>query len=217
MEDPDTGVWGVTSDFYLTQNGRITNALISGIVYSQGMLGPQVLPTVLIIALGLGLYLLGREVLGAWGMRAPGAVLVPAVLVVEALLFLGGTRSYQMLWAPAAISHTLPTVLGIGALLAAVGAGRAPGRVVASVSRAPNGRIARFGPFRSAAGTAVRGCAGCRPSGSDAHTDPSLHLRREATEWEQPPGPIAPAPPGRIARERDPVCRTAPQPLTGSP
>ncbi|KOG45718.1 hypothetical protein ADK75_30135 [Streptomyces virginiae] len=55
----DMGVWGVTSDFYLTQNGRITNALISGIVYSQGMLGPQVLPTVLIIALGLGLYLLG--------------------------------------------------------------------------------------------------------------------------------------------------------------
>ncbi|MEU2448643.1 DUF6056 family protein [Streptomyces sp. NPDC012765] len=124
----DMGVWGVTSDFYLTQNGRITNALISGIVYSQGMLGPQVLPTVLIIALGLGLYLLGREILGAWGMRAPGAVLVPAVLVVEALLFLGGTRSYQMLWAPAAISHILPTVLGIGALLAAVGAGRAPGR-----------------------------------------------------------------------------------------
>ncbi|MCX5009722.1 hypothetical protein OG765_01785 [Streptomyces sp. NBC_00555] len=124
----DMGVLGMTSDFYLTQNGRITNAFLSGVVYSHGMLGPQVLSTVLIIALGLGLYLLAREMLGALDVRAPLAVLAPAVLVVEALLFLGGTRTYQMLWAPAVISHILPSVLGIWALLAAIRAARSPRR-----------------------------------------------------------------------------------------
>ncbi|MGW3557734.1 DUF6056 family protein [Streptomyces sp. NPDC000963] len=124
----DMGVSGITRDFYLTQNGRVTNALLTGLVYSDGMRGPKLLPALLVVALGVALLLLARAVLRALGFRAGPLVvpLVAAVALVEALVFFAGTRAYQvLLWAPATISHTLPGVIGLWAVLGAVLAARA--------------------------------------------------------------------------------------------
>ncbi|MFC9397358.1 hypothetical protein ACFTWS_29960 [Streptomyces sp. NPDC057027] len=122
----DMGVLGIASDFYRTQNGRVTNAFLTGVLYSDGMRGPKLLPAFLILALGVGLFLLGRTALRSLHRAAPPAVLlVAAAALVSALLFFAGTRSYQvLLWAPATISHTLPAVIGVWAVLGAVRAAR---------------------------------------------------------------------------------------------
>ncbi|WP_329465190.1 DUF6056 family protein [Streptomyces sp. NBC_01431] len=114
----DMGVFGITSDFYNTQNGRVTNAFLSGIIYSDGLFGIKVLPVILVVTMGVGLVLLGREILRLFGMRAPLLLLVAVTMVLEALLFFAGTRSYQvLLWTPATISHTMPFIIALWALL----------------------------------------------------------------------------------------------------
>lgn len=117
----DMGVLGITADFYTTQNGRITNAFLSGIVYGDGVVGAKVLPTVIAVTFTVGLVLLGRafvRLLGA-GPRLP--VLIACALVIQALVYFAGPRSYQaLLWAPATISHTVPSVIGVWALLLAL-------------------------------------------------------------------------------------------------
>ncbi|MFJ9433631.1 hypothetical protein ACIRQY_28800 [Streptomyces sp. NPDC101490] len=121
----DLGVLGITGDFYLTQNGRVTNAFLTGLLYSDGMLGPSLLPAFLVVTLGVGLYLLGRAALRALRLPFPRVAALTATLVVEALLFFAGTRPYQaLLWAPATVSHTLPSVVGVWAVLSAVAAAR---------------------------------------------------------------------------------------------
>ncbi|WP_017239298.1 hypothetical protein [Streptomyces sp. SS] len=122
----DMGVLGITADFYGTQNGRVTNAFLTGLLYSDDMRGPKLLPAVLVVALGSGLFLLARAALRALRLpRPPVVLLVAAAALLSALLFFAGTRSYQvLLWAPATISHTLPSVIGLWAVLAAVRAAR---------------------------------------------------------------------------------------------
>ncbi|MEV7563693.1 DUF6056 family protein [Streptomyces tanashiensis] len=134
----DMGVLGITSDFYRTQNGRVTNAFVTGLLYSDGMRGPKLLPAFLILTLGAGLFLLARTALRSLrrATRAgdgpadppadpPTALLVAAAALIAALLFFAGTRSYQvLLWAPATISHTLPSVIGVWTVLGAVRAAR---------------------------------------------------------------------------------------------
>lgn len=66
----DMGVLGITWDFYRTQNGRVTNAFLTGLVYSDDMRGPKLLPALLVVAIGAGLFLLGRAALRA--LRLPG-------------------------------------------------------------------------------------------------------------------------------------------------
>ncbi|MFE2479045.1 hypothetical protein [Streptomyces sp. NPDC059389] len=126
----DLGVLGITSDFYTTQNGRITNAFLSGVVYGDGLAGVKVLPTVIAVAFTVGLVLLGCEFLRLLGAR-PRAVTVMALtacsLAVQALVYFAGTRSYQvLLWAPATISHTIPSVIGVWSILLAVWTVRRP-------------------------------------------------------------------------------------------
>lgn len=117
----DMGVLGITADFYSTQNGRIANAFLSGVVYGDGLAGTKVLPTVIVVSFTVGLVLLGRHFARFLGGRPPVLVLTACALVVQALLYFAGTRSYQvLLWAPATISHTLPSVIGVWALLLAV-------------------------------------------------------------------------------------------------
>ncbi|MCX4980871.1 hypothetical protein [Streptomyces sp. NBC_00572] len=121
----DMGVLGITSDFYNTQNGRVTNAFLTGLLYSDDMRGPKLLPAFLVLALGAGLFLLARATLRALRLPFPATAAAAAVLVLEALLFFAGTRSYQLLlWAPATISHTLPSILGVWAVLSGVWAAR---------------------------------------------------------------------------------------------
>ncbi|WP_030550498.1 DUF6056 family protein [Streptomyces exfoliatus] len=121
----DMGVLGITADFYRTQNGRVTNAFLTGLLYSDDMRGPKLLPAFLVVALGLGLFLLAREVLRALRLPLPVVATVAAVLMLEALLFFAGTRAYQvLLWAPATISHTVPSVIGLWTVLGAVWAAR---------------------------------------------------------------------------------------------
>lgn len=117
----DMGVLGITADFYSTQNGRIANAFLSGLVYGDGPAGTKVLPTVIAVSFTIGLVLLGRHAARFLGGRPPVLVLTACALVVQALLYFAGTRSYQvLLWAPATISHTVPSVIGVWALLLAV-------------------------------------------------------------------------------------------------
>ncbi|MFD9408135.1 DUF6056 family protein [Streptomyces sp. NPDC059989] len=126
----DLGVAGITSDFYNTQNGRIANAFLSGVIYGDGLAGPKILPTVIVVAFTAGLVLLGREFIrfrGA-GPRLPVLLALAACsLVVQALLYYGGPRSYQvLLWAPATISHTIPSVIGLWTLLLGIRTARSP-------------------------------------------------------------------------------------------
>ncbi|MCX5308670.1 DUF6056 family protein [Streptomyces sp. NBC_00160] len=117
----DLGVLGITHDFYATQNGRITNAFLSGIIYGDGLAGVKILPTVIAVAFTAGLVLLGIRFLRALGVKPPVLLLVAAALAVQAVVYYGGTRSYQvLLWAPATISHTIPSVIGVWALLLAI-------------------------------------------------------------------------------------------------
>ncbi|MFF8836774.1 hypothetical protein [Streptomyces sp. NPDC015130] len=122
----DMGVLGITADFYRTQNGRVTNAFLTGLIYSDDMRGPKLLPAVLVVALGVALLLLARAVLRALRVPPPSLVLLAAAAaLLSALLFFAGTRSYQvLLWAPATISHTLPSVIALWAVLGAVRAAR---------------------------------------------------------------------------------------------
>ncbi|WP_030708925.1 DUF6056 family protein [Streptomyces sp. NRRL F-2580] len=134
----DLGVLGITSDFYRTQNGRIANAFLSGVVYGDGPAGTKILPTVIVLCFTLGLVLLGRELVRLLGGRPRLLVLTACALVVQALIYFAGTHSYQvLLWAPATISHTLPSVIGVWAILLAlwtVRRPRGPARVAGFVS-----------------------------------------------------------------------------------
>ncbi|MFJ7265630.1 DUF6056 family protein [Streptomyces sp. NPDC099050] len=117
----DMGVFGITSDFYMTQNGRITNAFLSGLVYGDGLAGAQILPTVIAVCFTLGLVLLGREFVRFLGGGPRVLVLTACALVVQALVYFAGPRSYQvLLWAPASISHTVPSAVGVWVLLLAL-------------------------------------------------------------------------------------------------
>lgn len=122
----DMGVLGITADFYRTQNGRVTNAFLTGLVYSDDMRGPKLLPALLVVALGAALFLLARAALRALRVPPPSRILLAAAAaLLSALLFFAGTRSYQvLLWAPATISHTLPSVIALWAVLGAVRAAR---------------------------------------------------------------------------------------------
>ncbi|MGW6389806.1 DUF6056 family protein [Streptomyces sp. NPDC055103] len=140
----DMGVLGITADFYRTQNGRVTNAFLTGLIYADDMRGPKLLPAVLVVTLGAGLFLLGRAALRALRLPPPPPVLLAAAAaLLSALLFFAGTRSYQvLLWAPATISHTLPSVIGLWAVLVAVRAARGGhrwARTAAVVSAFPTG------------------------------------------------------------------------------
>lgn len=52
----DMGPLGITADFYNTQNGRVTNAFLTGLLYSDDMTGPKLLPAFLVVALGVVLF-----------------------------------------------------------------------------------------------------------------------------------------------------------------
>ncbi|WP_405758579.1 DUF6056 family protein [Streptomyces sp. NBC_00073] len=123
----DLGVLGITADFYRTQNGRITNAFLSGIIYGDGLAGVKILPSVIAVTFTVGLVLLGCRFVRFLGARPPVMIVAACALAVQALLYYAGTRSYQvLLWAPAAISHTIPSVIGVWALLLAFWTVRQP-------------------------------------------------------------------------------------------
>lgn len=124
----DMGVFGITSDFYMTQNGRVANAFLSGVIYGDGLLGAKILPTVIAVTFTLGLVLLGSQFMRFLGAKPRLLLLIAAALVLQALLYFAGTRSYQaLLWAPATISHTIPSVIGVWALLLGIWTVRRPG------------------------------------------------------------------------------------------
>nr|WSX47995.1 DUF6056 family protein [Streptomyces sp. NBC_00974] len=117
----DLGVLGITSDFYTTQNGRVANAFLSGVVYGDGLAGTKILPTVIAVSFTAALVLLGRDFVRFLGGRPRVLFLTACALVVQALIYFAGPRSYQvLLWAPATISHTVPSVIGLWSLLLAL-------------------------------------------------------------------------------------------------
>ena len=120
----DLGLLGITRDFYLTQNGRLANAFVSGVVSVDGPAGMRILPAVLVVLFGVGLFLLARQTWRILGWRAPVLVFVTVAAVVETVLFAGSRNPYQaLLWAPGSISHTLPTIIAVWAVYLGLRAG----------------------------------------------------------------------------------------------
>jgi hypothetical protein len=125
----DLGVWGITKDYYDTQNGRLANAFVTGLVYSLGLLGPQLLPVILSVSLAFGLALVFRKIWFVLGWRIPFLVLLAAASAISAVLYFASTNPYQaLLWAPATISHLLASVIAVWVLLLALHAAAATGR-----------------------------------------------------------------------------------------
>lgn len=123
----DMGVFGITSDFYMTQNGRVANAFLSGVIYGDGLIGTKILPTVIAVTFTLGLVLLGSQFMRFLGAKPRLLLLTAGALVLQALVYFAGTRNYQaLLWAPATISHTIPSIIGVWALLLGIWTVRRP-------------------------------------------------------------------------------------------
>ncbi|GIE58062.1 hypothetical protein Aoc01nite_34640 [Actinoplanes octamycinicus] len=121
----DMGIFGITEDFYQTQNGRIANAFISGLVNADGVVGMKLFPAFLVGAMGLGLVLLLREIWLLLGWRVQWLMFAAIATVVEVLLFIAAKNPYQaLLWAPATISHTLPIAIGVWTIALGLWAGR---------------------------------------------------------------------------------------------
>lgn len=123
----DMGVFGITSDFYMTQNGRVANAFLSGVIYGDGLIGTKILPTVIAVTFTIGLVLLGAQFTRFLGAKPRILLLTAGALILQALIYFAGTRNYQaLLWAPATISHTIPSVIGVWALLLGIRTVRRP-------------------------------------------------------------------------------------------
>ncbi|MGW0551952.1 DUF6056 family protein [Streptomyces altiplanensis] len=130
----ELGILGIANEFYEIQNGRITNGVVAGVVYAHGLAGPKLLPSLLVLALPVGLILLARPALRLLGWEVPPSLTIAAAVVVCVLLFFAGASPYQaLLWAPATISHTLPSVLAVWSLLVALAAAR-HGRLARSLA-----------------------------------------------------------------------------------
>lgn len=131
----DMGVLGITKDFYLTQNGRVANAFVSGLVNVDGTAGMRVFPAFLVASFGLGLALLLAQIWRMLGWQAPALVFAALTVVIEMVLFAGAHNPYQaLLWAPGSISHTLPTIIAVWAVYLGLRAGASDRRWIRAVS-----------------------------------------------------------------------------------
>ncbi|MGA4538886.1 DUF6056 family protein [Uniformispora flossi] len=133
----DMGTWGIVDDFWTTQNGRTSNAFVTAIVYADGILGPKVLPALLVVFMVGGLVLVYRELARRAGWVTPlyGSVLL--AVVSSCALFLSMPLPYQtLLWAPGTISHTLPFVIALWAMYWALRAQGRTHRIVATAAAA---------------------------------------------------------------------------------
>jgi hypothetical protein len=126
----DDGLVAMTRTFYTETNGRAANAAVNALVFSQGLLGPKLLPGLVLVGLGAGTALLVLLVLRACGRPAPLLPVVTAATGLTALLGHAPKDSYQVLyWAPGSITHTLPSLLLVWSAVAALlvrGRGRGP-------------------------------------------------------------------------------------------
>jgi len=122
----DTGIGGLVHYFYYGVNGRIANAVFNGVVYSEGLRGPRVLPALLAISLFLGLLILLVMTLPRVGWRAPVLAAGAVAAALTALTFFAGRAVYQVFfWAPGSVSHTIPAILGVWTLIVGLAALRA--------------------------------------------------------------------------------------------
>jgi len=129
----DEGAIGLAKSFYQDQNGRVTNALVTGVVYADGtQTGIRVMPILMIatIALGLVVLILQLATLVAWEMHWALAAALSTVTTV--IVFVALPAPYHtLLWAPGTISHVLPSAIGIWLLVMAIAATGRRTRMVA--------------------------------------------------------------------------------------
>ncbi len=118
------GFGSVVSNIYESQNGRLGNAVVNGVVFTSYDLSSRVLPGLLLLLLVLTFFGLWRALLryalGADELLASvgGAALAAATVLA---LLLGKPLRYQTLYhAPTIISHTMPILIGAVILLGAV-------------------------------------------------------------------------------------------------
>jgi hypothetical protein len=117
-----TGGFGaVVSNIYQSQNGRLGNAAVNGLVFTTYGVSSRVLPGVLLVLLVLTFFGIWRAVLRyALGAEELVASVGGAALAAGTVLavLLGKPHQYQTLYhAPTIISHTMPILIAAVILL----------------------------------------------------------------------------------------------------
>lgn len=132
----DGGVSAVVSNIYESQNGRLGNAFVNGLVFVNYGFGSKVFPVLVLGLLVLALaavwaLLLRRLTRTTFDAVAAGAALgVSSVVVV----LLAKPHQYQTLFhSPTIISHTLTIVLAVVIALCGILGGRRPWLALAAV------------------------------------------------------------------------------------
>lgn len=114
----DGGLRGIVEHMYVHVNGRAANAAVNGLVFSPGLVGPKILPAALALALVVGVYLLLRLGGRLLQVTVPRSGALVAATTTAVLVLMSGRVVYQVYyWAPGSISHTLPPVIGVWALV----------------------------------------------------------------------------------------------------
>ncbi|MER6915306.1 DUF6056 family protein [Streptomyces sp. NPDC000594] len=114
----DEGVLGLVGKFYLQDNGRIVNALLTGAYARFDVAGHQWYPAVGGAVMVAVVWAVAAALPGRCGLTAPRGVPFLAAVTVTALFLLASPNTYKTLYWPASsVSHTLAPVLACAALL----------------------------------------------------------------------------------------------------
>lgn len=113
-----SGIGGMVGWFYHQINGRVANAFISGVVFSHGPRGPELLPGLIAVTLPLGIFLALHLAGRMAGVRVGAALNLAVSTTLSVLVLFAGPVTYQVFfWAAGSISHTVPAVLAIWVLV----------------------------------------------------------------------------------------------------
>lgn len=113
----DWGALDFVTSFWTRENGRILNGAVLAPLYVRPHYTLRLFALVLGVLTLAMLYLALRRLLRLYGMSVPAVLVAAAAAVVGATAYGSTTNTYQsLLWAPGAVTHTIPPLLALGAL-----------------------------------------------------------------------------------------------------
>lgn len=131
----DHGVAGLVGKFYVTDNGRVGNALLVGLYAEFPVAGHQWYALVSGLLTLLVVWTLTVLLLRRAGQRAPRGIPLLVAAMVTAVFLLATPNTYKTLYWPAgSVSHTLAPVLACAAVVPALCARGRRGRTAALVT-----------------------------------------------------------------------------------
>jgi hypothetical protein len=136
----DDGISGLIGKFYLTDNGRLGNAVLVWMYAKPGVAGHQWFGLISgVFMLGI-LWALIAAVLGRAGRTAPrGVPLLVASMVTAVFLFATPNTYKTFYWPASSVSHTLAPVLACAAAIPPLLARSRRGKVIAVITAIPAG------------------------------------------------------------------------------